>query len=109
MKLKILFILIFISKISIAQYFNGDTLKWFPADKPLTSPKSYGFYNTIYFINGYDTVGCMYKTNKNKVDWGWKKVYVYRGMYIDSPSTMHVFFNKRMKPISNVVSYCFLN
>lgn len=95
-------LLLCITHISIAQ-------RWHKSTDTLRSPvDTTGYYPTVVYFNGYDTVKVLY------YDWGepimyvgYKAVYIKGDHYIDDSTTVGVMFDEHMRRMNGLKRYTF--
>lgn len=101
--------------IIVFSYFSSSAQHWhsvLDTIKPSLAP--FGMESSMGWIYHYDTVQIIYKELHPKCGWsdddihfGYKRVYVYKGMYIDDTTTMNQIWDRTWRPVKFVYEYAF--
>jgi len=88
---------------------NALSQTWHAAGDTLKEPRNpSGYYVTIAYHNGYDTVPCTYvAAGSNEQHKGYRFVYLHNGYFTDAGETWQVFYDDKMHRIYNVERYYF--
>jgi len=85
------------------------TQDWHKAGDTLKPPETIGnMLPSTRFTTRYDTIACIYTVRgSNQQRKGYKLVHIQRGFFSDDASTVHVFYDDRLRRIKDVERFHF--